>query len=262
MEYRLKRQVSIATIFFIVLLLVLFFIFSKEKEVPSCFDGALNQDEEQIDCGGAFCVSCLEFYFEDTQILSSDFLLFEESYDVIARVKNTNSQHGTDDLVYNFKFYDKYNNFLKEEKGKSYILAGETKYIAKSNLEVEGEPAFVKFEVEPVTWKEQRRTSIKLPIFSKKYESIITSGAPGTSQATGVVENQTNYSFVDVDLVAILFNDKDEKIAINHSRINNLRSGERRALIIPWFSELENGPVNKVIIEAYADAIDDSNILK
>ncbi len=240
----------------------MFLFFWSGKEAPSCFDNILNQGEEQIDCGGAFCSSCIESYFEDIQVISSNLMVFEGRYDVLAKIKNSNSQQGVSNIEYKFKFYDKDNNFISEEKGKSYILAGETKYVVKSNLDIIGDPVFVKFEIEPVKWEEQKRTNIKLPIFSKKYESSTVSGSAGVSQVTGIIENQSNYSFVAVDLVAILLDKDDNYLAINQTKINNLRAGERRKITMPWFSKIDGGPVAKVIMEATVNAMDDSNILR
>ncbi len=262
MEYRLKRQITIGFIFSVFIFFIFLTSFLSGRQAPSCFDERLNQDEEKIDCGGVSCAPCIEFYFDDVQIISTDFLLFDGKYDAFAKIKNQNSQHGTSNLRYKFKFYDKDNNFISEEVGKSYISAGETKYIVVSNVEVDDKPSSVKFEVEPVSWQEQMRTNIKLPIFSKKYENTINIGVVGLSQVSGVIENQSNYSFVDVDLVAILMDKDDRYLAVNKGKINNLRSGERRDIIIPWFSAFSGSPVANIIVEASANIIDDSNILR
>jgi hypothetical protein len=260
MEYRLKRQLTIGTIFSIFMVVIFIFIFLSQKSNPTCFDEILNQNEENIDCGGS-CSPCIDTYFEDIEVLSSDILLFDGGYDVFARIKNPNSRYGIGDLKYKFKFYDQDGNFISEKKGKSYILASETKYILESNLSVTPTPSFVRFEVESIDWQEQERSIVKLPIFSKKYESVSIPGSVVVSQVTGVIENQTNYSFIDVDVVVILFDDNEKQIAINQTKINNLRAAERRGLVIPWFSKID-GKVSKVFMEASANVFDDSNILR
>jgi len=260
MEYRLKRQLTIGTIFFIVVALIFISIFLSQKSGPSCFDKILNQNEEKVDCGGV-CSPCIDTYFEDLELLSSDVLFFDGTYDAFAKIKNPNSRYGTGELRYKFKFYDKDGNFILEKKGKSYILASETKYILESNLEIVPAPSFVKFELEPVDWQEQKRSIIKLPIFSKKYENVSIPGSAVVSQVTGVIENQTNYSFMGVDVVVVLFDENEKQIAVNKTKINNLRASERRNLVIPWFSEIK-GEVNKVFMEASANVFDDSNILR
>ncbi len=260
MEYRKKRQITITIIFFIILSSVLFVIFFSQKNNDTCFDGILNQDEEKIDCGGS-CAPCVNTYFEDLEVLSSNILFFDGSYDVFAQIRNPNSMYGSGDLRYSFKFYDQDGNFISEKKGKTYILASETKYILENNLKITPTPSFTKLEIDSVNWQEQKRSAIKLPIFSKKYEKISMSGSSIVSQVSGVIENQSNYSFVNVDLVVILFGENKKQIAINQTKINNLRATERRSFIIPWFSEF-NGEVNKLIVRASTNVFDDSNILR
>jgi len=260
MEYRLRRQLTIGTIFFIFIGIIIISIFVSQKTVGTCYDGILNQNEENIDCGGS-CSACIDIYFNDIEVLSSDILFFDGKYDVFAQIKNPNSGYGTGDLRYSFKFYDQEGNFMSEKKGKSHILAGETKYILKSNLDIDPIPAFIKFEIESVDWKEQVRSTIKLPIFSKKYESVTIPGSSVVSQVTGVIENQTNYSFVDVDIVVILFDNNEKQIAINQTKIDNLRAAERRDIVIPWFSEIKES-VGKIYLEASVNVFDDSNILR
>jgi len=260
MEYRLKRQLTIGVIFSFFVLSGLVFLFLSQKTDPTCYDGILNQDEEKIDCGGS-CSQCVDTYFDDLEVLSSDILFFGGKYDVFAEVKNPNSGYGSGNIRYSFKFYDQGGNFISEKKGRSYILAGETKHILESNLDVSQIPSFVKFDVEPINWQEQIRSTIKLPIFSKKYESVSIPGSPVDSQATGVIENQTNYSFVDVDVVVILLDSNDKPIAVNQTKINNLRATERRDVVVPWFSKVE-GNVSKIYMEASANVFDDANILR
>ncbi|MBI3671791.1 hypothetical protein HY249_03285 [Candidatus Azambacteria bacterium] len=263
MEYRLKKQITIAAAFFAAVFLIFLAFFFSGGQAPSCFDGKLNQEEERVDCGGPHCAPCAALYMENIQVVSADFLLFDGRYDAFAVVKNPNSQYGASDLKYRFKFYDKDDQFISEISGKSFISAGEAKYIALSNIDLAAAPASVKIEFDPVIWKEQMRTNIKLPIFSKKYENTSGLGVIGVSQVSGVIENQSNYSFSDVGLFAALL-DKDGKyIAVNQTKINNLRSGERRDIVIPWFSEIKNSAdVAKVVVEASANVIDDSNILR
>ncbi len=260
MEYRLKKQLTIGVIFSIFVVSFFISIFLLQKSDASCFDKILNQNEENIDCGGP-CLPCVDAYFENIEVLSSNILFFDGAYDVFARIKNPNSRYGTGELRYKIKFYDKNGNFISEKKGKSYILASETKYILESNLDITPTPSFVKFEIEPVNWQEQERSIIKLPIFSKKYETVSIPGSSVISQVTGVIENQTNYSFVDVDVVVVLFDENEKQIAVNQTKINNLRAAERRGLVIPWFSKIDK-QVNKVFIEASANVFDDANILR
>ncbi len=261
MEYRLKRQITIVSILASFLLVVLFSFFWTNKEAPSCFDNILNQDEENVDCGGSVCAPCKSVIFEDIQVLDSFVVYFDGGYDAVARIKNPNSQYGVNNLTYKFKFYDKDNNFISEVSGRDYILSGKSKYIIASNIKLDEVPAYAKFEIGPTLFKEQKRTNIKLPIFSKRYEKINEFGSSVKSQVSGILENQTNYSFVDVDLVVLLFDKNGNVIATNQSRVNNLRSGERRNITVPWFSDV-NGQVFKVVIEAYANSLDDSNILR
>lgn len=262
MEYRLRRQLIIASIFFAIIFIAIgFWLFSK-REIPSCFDKKLNQGEERVDCGGP-CAACSELYFEDLKVINSGFLRFNGAYDAYAQIKNANSQHGAEILNYGFKFYDEEGNFISEKKGRSYVLAGQTRYLIESNLTLEKKPGSVKFEIIPMSWEKQDRGNIKLPIFSKKYEGSVSPEYSGLmAQVTGILENQSDYSFAKVDLVAILLDEKGDFLSIGKTEIDELRAGDRRDFTIPWFSELREKNVANVYIEATTNVFDDANILR
>jgi len=261
MEYRLKRQVTISSVFFLIVFGVLGFWIFSQRDVQSCFDGKLNQGEERIDCGGS-CAPCSELYLEDLEVITSGVMPFNGTYDAYAQVQNKNSQHGTGALFYAFKFYDQNGNFISEKRGKSHILAGQTRYIIESNLSIDNVPKSVKFEVEAVPWSKQERSNIKLPIFSKKFESTVSAGYASSAQVTGVLENQTDYSFVKVELIAVLLGMDNNFISISKTEVDNLRAGERRDFVVPWFSEVKEKTVANVYIEATTNVFDDSNILR
>ncbi|GIW67284.1 MAG: hypothetical protein KatS3mg096_152 [Candidatus Parcubacteria bacterium] len=107
MNKRLKKQIIYGTIIFLFFAVFTFLIYLKLKgpTVASCFDGKKNQDEEGIDCGGS-CPPCELKTLQPLKIYPTQFLVYENSMDIIGLIENPNSNLALKKLKYYFEIYD------------------------------------------------------------------------------------------------------------------------------------------------------------
>jgi hypothetical protein len=135
MSWRLRKQIIYGSILGLIFFLFVLFIYFqlKPQVLPSCFDGKKNQGEEDIDCGGP-CPICELKSAQPLKIYPVQFIVYQNTIDIIGLVENPNSNLGLKELNYYFEIYDS-NKFLKATTSlKSISLEPETKkYILEIN---------------------------------------------------------------------------------------------------------------------------------
>lgn len=72
------------------------------KPAPSCTDGLRNQDEVEVDCGGALCVSCEIKKLAPLQLMPVQLLATgdERRTTVVVEARNPNTTYGAEHVVY------------------------------------------------------------------------------------------------------------------------------------------------------------------
>lgn len=259
MDYKLKRQLVFGSGFVVIIVLLFFVGYQLFTPKVSCTDGKLNQGEEKIDCGGP-CAACKESHLADVDVLSYYLIPSGKAFDAVSQVRNPNSDYGVPSLQYTFRFYDQARNILGEKKGTTYLLAGQTRYIIESNVSFSSPAAFVAFSIVPgVVWAPQQHLTgqLSLPIFSKKFETISPPGI-GFAKVSGVVQNQTEYSFSTADIHMMLVDSAKQPIAVGETQINDLRFGESRSFVVLFPTAVVTP--SDIYAEATTDAFDTSNV--
>lgn len=260
MDYKLKRQLLFGGGFLIVVVLVSASIYQALKPTLTCTDGILNQQEEKVDCGGPFCTACKETKLEEIQVLSYRSFLSADLYDAFAQVRNVNSGHGSRSFSYIFRFFDSSNQQIAERTGRTYILAGQTRYIVESNIELQTRPSSVTFAIDGrVAWEPQEQLTgqITLPVFSKTFENTSPSGS-NYAKMSGVVENQTESSLALVDVQVVLVDANQEPIAVGKTQIDSLRFSESRSFMVLFPPDIQV-PAD-MYAEATTNIFDRSNV--
>ncbi len=83
MSYKVRKQVSIGLVYFLILILLgagAYFAFFQKK--PTCFDKIQNQKEEGVDCGGPCVLSCEHLTIKNIEVSEVKFLsLKNNQYD-------------------------------------------------------------------------------------------------------------------------------------------------------------------------------------
>lgn len=232
----MKKQFTIAVIFILLLVVVglgIYLIIKPPR--ATCFDAIQNQGEIGMDCGGP-CGPCDKP--KDLVILSQEFIhTIENNFDLIAKIKNPNSDWGVESLSYNFG-----------RQGKTYVLPQETKYIIEQKVELV-EPSKIEFEVQNISWRKLKDfKNLDLIIKDQKQDLIDEK----YNRVSGILENKSNYALDKIEIVSVLFNAQQKIIAVNKTSLDAVKIGESRYFEISWPYQLSE-PVSSFEVKAYTD---------
>ena len=100
---RIGKQIVYGVGFFIVVAGMLAAVFKPVlTPAPSCTDGRLNQDEEEIDCGGTSCMACAIKRLEPIRTGSVRVFVSGSSTALVAELTNPNAEYGISRIGYSF----------------------------------------------------------------------------------------------------------------------------------------------------------------
>ena len=253
MDHYLKKQLLILTIFLVIVAIfgTGFYFLVNRPPKATCFDGIKNQKEQEVDCGGS-CEICQPAK-EPLKIIFQEFIsTIENNFDLIAEIRNLNSDWGVSSFEYNFDLYNESGRLILSREGSAYILPQETKYIIEPRVYLVEKPVRSELKLKNIIWKESRNfSSSELKVRDEKL---------GADILFGVVENRTNYDLNKVELVGVIFGANNEIIAAGKTEVNTLLRGENRYFEINWPNQI-NEEVVSYEIKAYTDVFSPDNFI-
>lgn len=243
MAYRIRKQITIATIFFLILAglgAAVYYVFL--KPAASCFDGIKNQDEVEIDCGGTICELCEKKYLKNIEVVWATAIpVTENVYDLVASIRNPNPNYGTSDLRYSFLLKSAGGQLLDTRKdGITFILPNATKYLIENNIETKEPVGSLELNIEMgdrEDWEEIKDyQAVNLVIKDKQFDVA-------SATASGTIKNDTDFSFDKVDVNVVLFDSVRKPVGALKNVMRTLMSGETRGFSLRWFYPLNSDVV-------------------
>lgn len=257
MEKRDKKRLFIIAAYAVIFVGIIFLIYQWTRPAPDCFDGKQNQDEQGIDCGGMCAKKCPIVARENLIVRQTGYVEsgIAGSYDIYAEVANPNSSVGSGNFIYKFSVKNSAGEIMAEPAGTSFILPADKKYIIETNVAVKDIPASVELSVSDPQWVETSDAYEKpeLKVVSKNYNEI-TSGI-GFSEATGLLKNESPFSFSFIDLRIILENEDGKIVALNSTRMNTVNAGENRDFRVSWPNRF-SGSASKMDVQIEVNVFD------
>ncbi len=226
-----RRKLVYICIAIIVLLIMVtvptIFLLNKQ---PSCFDKEKNGDEAGVDCGGSCQFLCSFEAVNPTVIWSRAFKVTDGIYTAVAYVENQNINSETW-APYNFKLYDSTNNLIGEREGKTYIQKNKVVAVFEPNINTGGRvPARVSFEFpNELKWNRNNETTPNLLVTQK-----ILSGENTKPRIDATVQNTSLETAENVELVAIVYDNKENAIAASRTFIDSLPKDELSHIAFTW----------------------------
>lgn len=264
MNYRLRKQITIASVFFLVLVLIGLGFYFVRKPEASCFDGVKNQNEIEIDCGGV-CVTCEVLTLKDIEVnwvkaVSSG----NDKYDLVAAIKNPNPNFGAPSFFYEFQLKDQSGKLIGSKEGSSFILPGDSRYLIETSFESAKDPALVNLIIRPLlkeNWKKLENDKIPELFVKDKKFSVLSIQPNYTAEATGVVQNNSDFDFDKVYVDILLFNSQNQLAGVSKTEIHTLTTDEGRYFSNRWFYPLD-GEVTRLEAEAETNLFLDTNFMR
>jgi hypothetical protein len=230
---------------------------------PTCFDGKLNQNEAEVDCGGV-CGACRKPVQAEGLQVREVALVYggTKQYDVLARIHNPNDQYGASEFSYTFFVKDDQGRVVAERKGKSFVLPKETKYVIEMGLETDAKGDRVGIEIGEMKWESFSgyREPPALTVSSRQF-SEITSGV-GYYKAFGILANESDFDFQSLTVKVVLRDEEGKPVALNKTEMRTVASGERRDVgPLVWPTRFPGGVV-KMEMETEADVYRSDNFIR
>jgi hypothetical protein len=216
LEWRTKRKGTFFGLFLALVLVIGGLVAYSLIPAPSCTDGSLNQNEEQIDCGGPNCEPCLSEKPDDLIVLWQRFFEVRPGvYDVAALIENVNLTLGSASVPYVFELYDAQGKRIITRPGATYTLPNKQFLIFEANMETGIRRAQrVVFRLEPFTW--QFTAEQALPVIVSRTVRDFTRERPR------LIATLTNNSLEDIqaiDVAVIISTRLDNALAVAEVQI-------------------------------------------
>lgn len=227
------------TTYIIILILVLIALFalvirSITNKEPTCFDGVKNGQETGLDCGGACAQICREEVRDLVLWWERAFEVAPGVYNAVAYIENQNLESGIREIDYEFTFYDKDNVLAAPPYlGKTFIESNKRTAIFAPGIKTGDKDivhTYFRFS-ENQKWKRVDTAFVydSFEVLDRKLVDQDTS-----PKLSAKIRNKNYYNFVDIPVVAILFNNEGNAIASSQTYIDRLEQGQETEVFFSW----------------------------
>ena len=151
-------------------------------------------------------------------------------YDFVAEIENPNKDFGASEIVYDLKLFNGSNTEILKEGGVFYILPNQKKFLILSALTTDREVSRVEFDIKNASW--QKLDSLDGMSLIVRQEKYTETGSWSTISAG--IFNDSDFDFGIVDIDVVLFNSKDEIVAVGRSDIRTFLAKTERHFEVKW----------------------------
>ncbi len=219
-----------------------FFIFWKFwYTAPTCSDNIRNGDETGVDCGGA----CSHICSSEARlpIVRWDPRLFEPLsgvWSAIVYVENPNTNVDAVYAPYKFTIYGNNNQVLYERTGATVLPKNKTVGVFEGSIVlpdgVRPSRALFEFEDGRIVWRKNESAEKVIAI---SHTPILR--MESTPRVEALVENLSLAEVNNIELVAVIFDGRDNAIAASRTFINRLKKDDSAQIFFTWPQPFELG---------------------
>lgn len=237
------------------------------QEVPTCSDGKKNQNELGIDCGGACTLVCPGGAKDLSILWTRVFPVRPGIYDVVAYVENPNFNITAPTLPYTARLYDANGTVIAEKEGQTYAQPAERFAIFVGNMQT-GEKVADHGEV-VINNKAFRWYSAQKADDTFAVEDKSLTGFDRKPKLTANLHNLTPDVQRDVDVTAIIYDNKGEPIGVSSTHVDKVDRNGLEKVIFTWpapfkydaQSEECDAPVDVVeVLDRSGSMVDDGKL--
>ena len=263
MERRLFKQFVIGGVYLIIFALIGWGAYAAWfKPAPSCFDNIKNQNEEDVDCGGA-CEPCGRKTAQPLELVSQRTLPVRPGvYDFVARLRNPNALYGAERFQYTVRWLDANRRVLAERGGTAYILPRGTRYLVVQGVALNEPPAQTEVVFDAYNWVRLKEYQGE-PRFLVRQAMLerVAAGEPGFAAVSAVIVNKSGFDFQEVDINVLVLDAAQNVLAVNRTVQHAFTNDSERAFRVSWPDPFAGDP-QRPEVEALANVFDDANHLQ
>lgn len=278
MFYRTRKRLIIISIYLLIASFFIFLISRRYLVGPTCFDGAQNQDEQGVDCGGV-CESVLKDYSfggkcieklkaKDIEMKEEDIYVIyggENKYDLAIKVTNLNELYGAKEFEYVINLKNEAGDIVVTRQGKSFLLPTETKYLLEIGLEstekVTSANVFIKSSL--VKWvKFIEYETPKITIQNQKF-GLGENDPKYYAKVFGLMVNESLFDFNKIDIKIVIKDNRGIPIAVNKTDKRTVEAGKKYEFTLIFPKEFPGGKnMSSVEIQTEVDIFNNDNFMK
>ena len=248
MDWAQKRKFKYMTIVVIFFTIIGFLIFRKITNVtPTCFDNKKNGGETNIDCGGSCLQYCPNELIDPKVRWVRSFEISPGIVHSVAYIEHSYPMASAREVKYQFKLYDENSVLIVEKEGSTYLgPMGRTAIvetlIPTGNIKI----AVTRFSfIPPVPWE---KSDISFSQVVIKTDRTVFEKYTKGSRVTAIIENKSRYSFTNSEIVAILYDDKDNAITSSKILLPYLEGESSETVYFTWPFAIEPKDVRTIEI--------------
>ena len=262
---RTLKRFFIIGVYLLIAGAIVFLITRKYVAEPTCFDGKMNQNEEDIDCGGS-CEKCLEkiktkdIVIEDYHVIFSSY----NSYDVLIEIKNPNERYGSPNFKYLIELKNESGEVVVSYEGESFILPTESKYLVELGLVAGDKITSASVRIGKTEWDNFVDFEVpKVKIHNQKFGLLENENRVNYAEAFGLMINDSPFDFNKININVVIRDSRGTPIAVNKTDMRTVESKMEREFTLPWPNEFPGGSnMATVDMQAEVNVFDNQNFMK
>lgn len=239
MTWSERRKLAYGGGLFIVVASILgIILFQLTKVTPTCFDNKKNGDELGVDCGGGCLQYCVNELAQPKVRWVRSFEISPGIVHVVAYIEHSYPRAAARKANYQFKLYDSKNSLITERKGTTMIGAMGRSAIVETLVQTgNSNVAVPRFSfTDPVSWEKID------PAFSQvsiKTDRTFLEQFEGGTRLTATLENKSRFSFADMEVVAILYDTRDNAVTASKTVVSNLSALGTSVVYFTWPQKID-----------------------
>lgn len=241
-----KKLVYISVTLFIFALIVGIPVYFKFiKKPPTCFDGILNQDEREVDCGGVCLKLCKNEAIDPAILFERYFNVISGIYNGVALIENRNVGLYALRVPYVMKLYDNQNVLLAERVGETFLTGAKTFPIIEYAIDTkERKVSKITFSfLGEIDWKRGAFKDPDVEVINKKLFDD-----KGLPRLSAVLRNNEIYRIGKTPVVALLYGEGGNLIASSHTLVDEIAGQGETPVVFTWNEAFKDTPTKIDIV--------------
>lgn len=204
------------------------------RVVPTCSDGKQNQNERGIDCGGICARVCSFDAKTIVPLWSRAFPITKGVYNVVAYIENQNQTAGTRKINYEFRVYDE-DNILAAEPitGSAFVGPNDRTAIFETPVLTGNripKNVFFRFTENPI-WE---KVDVRYQVPQLMTSNIILTEEDTAPKLTATINNETLFSYQDIEIIALLYNDVGNVLQVSKTHLDIIAEQTSENIYFTW----------------------------
>lgn len=247
MSWAAKRRLTILLIIGAVVVAFLAVLsISVFYKAPTCSDGAQNQDESGVDCGGSCALLCVADQQPPTILFTKALTNSEGRTDIVASVENKNSTAAAKNVPYQVMLYGPNQTLVQTFSGTVDLPPGATQtvYIPGVVLGAQVVNEFLTIASSSPKWF----TLTSDPRIVPGVSNTVLGGSVGTPRVEAVLSNPTVTTLTNVQVIVLVRNTSKEVIAASQTIVPTIPAQSTALATFTWNNAFTGIPASIEVI--------------